>query len=125
MILFVSADPGDGKSMLAAALALVQRDAGERVAIVEANFRRPVQARLLGLDGTHGLADVLGGRIPVEEAMQRVTPAHPPEAVEAEEGSEAVLTAVDSRAGSLFVLTGGGDVANPPALLAGPRCPTC
>jgi len=39
-VLFVSADAGDGKSTLVADLALAQRDSGERVAVVEANFRR-------------------------------------------------------------------------------------
>ena len=63
MILFLSPDPGDGKSTLVADLALVQRDAGERVVVVEANFRRPVQARLLGLEGARGLAAVLTGRL--------------------------------------------------------------
>ena len=49
-ILFLSADAGDGKSTLVADLALVQREAGERVAVVEADFRRPVQGGLLGVE---------------------------------------------------------------------------
>ena len=77
VILFTSADAGDGKSTLVADLALVQREAGERVAVVEANLRRPVQAKLLGLEGERGLADVLQGRLSVGEAMQRVLPISP------------------------------------------------
>jgi Mrp family chromosome partitioning ATPase/capsular polysaccharide biosynthesis protein len=119
VILFISADAGDGKSTVCADLALVQRDAGERVAIVEANFRQPVQARLLGLDGEKGLAEVLSGRLPVGEAMQRVMPTRPPVDLGAEGSPAAVATAVDSpSAGSLFLLAGAGAVANPPALLA-------
>ena len=72
-ILCVSADAGDGKSTLIAALALAWGEAGERVAVVEADFRRPVQSRLLQLSGSHGLADVLTGMLPVEEAMQPVS----------------------------------------------------
>jgi polysaccharide biosynthesis transport protein len=121
-VLFVSADAGDGKSTLAAGLALVQRDSGERVAIVEANFRRPTQARLLGLNPTHGLAEVLTGKLPVGEAMQRVHPIAPAELAETPDGAGApVATVVESReAGSLFLLAGGGPVANPPALLGHP-----
>lgn len=71
-ILFISADAGDGKSTLIANLARVQAEAGERVAIIEADFRRPVQARLLDVGGQYGLADVLTGKIPVGEALQSV-----------------------------------------------------
>jgi Mrp family chromosome partitioning ATPase len=120
VILFISADAGDGKSTLVADLAMTQRDAGARVAVLEANFRRPVQAKLLGLDGAHGLADVLAGSIPVAEAMQRVLPSQPADAADAEQPAGAVLTSVGSRAGSLFLLAGGGSVANPPALIGQP-----
>ncbi len=79
VILFVSPDPGDGKSTIAADLALVQRDAGERVVLVEANFRRPVQSRLLGLEGDGRLADVLTGRLNFDDGSQRVPPTVPPD----------------------------------------------
>jgi Mrp family chromosome partitioning ATPase/capsular polysaccharide biosynthesis protein len=119
VVLFVSPDEGDGKSTLVADLALIQRDAGQRVAIVEANFRRPVQAKLLGLDGAHGLAAVLTGALPVADAMQCVMPTHPSTGPDSAESAVAVAsTAVESRAGSLFLLAGGDAVANPPALLA-------
>ena len=42
-VLFISADAGDGKSTLIAGLALVQSEAGARVAIVESDLRRPVR----------------------------------------------------------------------------------
>lgn len=123
VILFTSADAGDGKSTLVADLALVQRDANQRVAIVEANFRRPVQARLLGLDGAQGLAEVLVGSLPVADALQRLHYDEPPmPAYSAPPGPAAgpqagVATMVESRAGSLALLGGGGAVSNPPALL--------
>lgn len=118
-VLFVSADAGDGKSTIVADLALVQRDSGERVAIVEANFRRPAQARLLGLDGAQGLAEVLTGKLAPGQALQRVHPVSPAELAQTPGGAGApVATIVESReAGSLFLLAGGGPVANPPALL--------
>jgi Mrp family chromosome partitioning ATPase len=119
-LLVLSPDPGDGKSTLVADLALTKRDAGERVAVVEANFRRPVQAKLLGLQDAPGLADVLEGRLALEEAILRVLPVE--QALETEPGSDSagVATAVRARAGSLFLLAGGGAVPNPPATLAQP-----
>lgn len=120
MILVISADAADGKSTLVADLALVQRDAGQRVAIVEANFRRPVQARMLGLEDAQGLAAVLAGTLPAEEAMLRVTPTQAP--ASDFDGAEHALggasTAVEERSGSLFLMAAGGPVPNPPAVLA-------
>jgi Mrp family chromosome partitioning ATPase/capsular polysaccharide biosynthesis protein len=119
-ILFVSPDPGDGKSTIVADLALVQRDAGQRVMVVEANFRRPVQNRLLGLEGDGRLADVLTGRLEVDEAAQRVMPSVAPDTLRAEDQGHGVATAVAAELGSLFVLGGDRSVPNPPALLAQP-----
>jgi len=119
-ILFISADAGDGKSTLIANLARVQAEGGERVAIVEADFRRPVQAKLLDVNGPYGLADVLTGKIPVGEALQSVALAadnavagDPPGPLG---GVSTVVEASD--VGSVSVLVGGGSIANPPALLA-------
>jgi Mrp family chromosome partitioning ATPase len=119
VILFVSPDPGDGKSTIVADLALVQRDAGERVVVVEANFRRPVQSRLLGLDSDQqgGLAPALTGRLDIDDAMQRVVPATPG-ATQGVDGTQGVATAVQTEVGSLFLLAGDRSVNNPPALLA-------
>jgi Mrp family chromosome partitioning ATPase/capsular polysaccharide biosynthesis protein len=117
IILFVSPDPGDGKSTVVADLALVQRDAGARVIIVEANFRRPSQARLLGIEGDGRLGAVLSGRLGMEEAAQRVAPGLGPQlAAESQHGGAAVAQA---EAGSLFLLGGDRSVPNPPALLGG------
>jgi Mrp family chromosome partitioning ATPase len=123
MILFLSPDAGDGRSTLVANLARVQSEAGARVAVVEADFRRPAQSRLLGLDGQYGLADVLGGNIATEQAIQVAkaeTPVSP--GVDGSAPVGGVSTVVESRSiGSLSALVGGGTVANPPALLAGER----
>jgi Mrp family chromosome partitioning ATPase len=117
---FVSPDPGDGKSTIVADLALALRDAGEHVVIVEANFRRPIQNRLLGLEGDGRLAAVLAGRLEIDEAAQRVMPALPGGVEHRDGAGEGVATAVQAGVGSLFVLGGDRSVANPPALLAQP-----
>jgi Mrp family chromosome partitioning ATPase/capsular polysaccharide biosynthesis protein len=133
-ILCVSADPGDGKSTLIAALALAWGEAGERVAVVEADFRRPVQSRFLNVSGSYGLADVLTGMLPLEQALQSVSLMRPDAAVSSPSspppipvpasapahtpaGSTATVVA---SAGSVSLLAGGTKVANPPALLGHP-----
>src|SRR3984885_658053 len=103
VILCLSADPGDGKSTVSATLAIAQAEAGERVVVVEADFRRPVQSRLLGVDGPQGLADVLAGA-----------------GVGSPQSPAAATTTVVESTGSVSVLVGATMVANPPALLARP-----
>ncbi len=123
-LLFVSADAGDGKSTLLASLAMVQREAGERVVILESDLRRPIQADLFGIDGSQGLTEILAGAIPVQHATHIV--GAPPSANPANpvDQREAVATAEEQRAGgSLSIVPSGGAVANPPALLAGRAMP--
>jgi polysaccharide biosynthesis transport protein len=127
-VLFISADAGDGKSTLIAGLALVQGEAGARVAIVESDLRRPTQADLLGVDGSPGLTEALAGMLTVQQAMQRIERIESTR-VEMEAGSldygEGVATATQQRqTGSVTLLPSGGTVANPPALLAGQAMPT-
>jgi Mrp family chromosome partitioning ATPase/capsular polysaccharide biosynthesis protein len=120
-ILFVSADPGDGKSTLVANLARVQRDAGERVAVIDADFRRPAQSRLLNVTAPHGLADVLEGKVSAQEGIHSVEPVTRAPGTSVPEGGVEVATMVESRStGTLSVLLSGGPVDNPPALLARP-----
>ncbi len=129
VILFMSADTGDGKSTLIADLALVQRDAGERVAVVEADLRRPVLAKLLDVGAAHGLTEVLAGALPVAAAMQHVEPlpaagaaglARATSGGPDEAAGAAVTIAQSQRASSLSVLVSGREATNPPALLASP-----
>jgi Mrp family chromosome partitioning ATPase len=124
-LLFLSADPDDGKSTLVAGLALAAREAGERVAVIDADLRQPAQAQLLGVNAQYGLAEVLAGTLGVEDALQPVEPPDPRGAapngagsLSAGAGTTTMLAA--SRASSLSVLVGGGPLANPSALFAGP-----
>jgi Mrp family chromosome partitioning ATPase/capsular polysaccharide biosynthesis protein len=119
LILFLSADAGDGKSTMLADLALVQRDAGARVAVIEADMRRPVLAGLLGVNAPYGLSDVLAGALSLGEAWQSAM--HLQTGAAAATEAHGVTTAIDSRAASVSVLLSGGHTTNPPALLAGER----
>jgi Mrp family chromosome partitioning ATPase/capsular polysaccharide biosynthesis protein len=118
-ILFLSPDAGDGRSSLIANLARVQSEGGERVIVVEADLRRPTLARLLGADGEYGLADVLTGRVKLDEAVRAVT-VEPSRADEPAAASEATAAPVDGQLGSVTLLAGDGRAAaNPPALIGG------
>jgi len=120
-LLFLSAEAGDGRSTVIADLALVQREAGERVAIVEADFRRPSQARLLGVPGTAGLPEVLAGALNLNEALQAV-PASQPEPLAAQPyggGFETATMLAAREQGAVALLPSRAAAVNPPALLAG------
>lgn len=55
-IVVTSAVPGEGKSVIAANLAIVMAQAGERVILVDADMRRPAQHALFGLSAATGLS---------------------------------------------------------------------
>ena len=68
-ILVTSAVPGEGKSVAAAELARSMAEAGKSVILVDANLRRPSQNILFQTGDTGGLADVLSGQLPLDEAI--------------------------------------------------------
>lgn len=58
-ILITSAYPGEGKSTVAACFARAVADQGLRVAIIDADLRRPQIAKIFGLNDKPGLTDLL------------------------------------------------------------------
>jgi receptor protein-tyrosine kinase len=62
VIAVVSADSGEGRSWLAANLAVVYAQRGRRTALIDADLRTPRQHRLFGGVGGDGLAAWLAGR---------------------------------------------------------------
>lgn len=95
-LLVTSARPGEGKSTVAANLALTLSEAGLRVALVDADLRRPSVADTFDLEGAAGLTSVLIGYAELGEVLQ-------------EWGSD-----------GLHVLTTGPLPPNPSELLAAP-----
>lgn len=96
-IAVTSSVPGEGKTTVAANIALSYAEAGLRVLLVDADLRRPMAAELLGLENAVGLTTVLVNDVSIERA---------------------IMTWGD---GHLNVLTAGAVPPNPAELLASGR----
>lgn len=71
-LLVTSPGPGEGKSTTAANLAVVFGLAGARVALIDADLRRPTQHRQFGVPNTSGLTNLLAsGGASTEDAVHR------------------------------------------------------
>ncbi len=96
--LVTSAGQGDGKTVVAANLALIMsEDPERRIALVDANFRGPRAADLFNLDKSRGILSAISGERPLSECVARVV------------------------GRNLIVLHAGGEHKNPAAVLSDPR----
>tara|TARA_R110002049_G_scaffold27321_2_gene94054 strand:- start:149587 stop:151929 length:2343 start_codon:yes stop_codon:yes gene_type:complete len=100
VIQITSASPGDGKSTTAANLAIAIADTGKRVLLVDGDLRRPQVAKLMRLDSSPGIADVLLDQAEPSDAVQK--------------------TAVEN----LYAVTSGRTVSHPAELLENERLQT-
>lgn len=67
----VSGDRREGRSLVAANLAIVFSQLGERTLLIDGNMRHPRQHELFGLENRNGLSAMLSGR-GNREAVQRI-----------------------------------------------------
>jgi polysaccharide biosynthesis transport protein len=66
----VSAIAGEGRSTTAANLAIAISHASSRVLLVDANLRKPMIGRLLGIESQHGLTSLLSGSSTLDQNIQ-------------------------------------------------------
>ncbi len=66
----VSANAGEGGSYLAANLAIVFSQLGERTLLVDANLREPRQHKIFNLKENRGLSDIIAGRAGLDVITQ-------------------------------------------------------
>ncbi len=70
VIVVTSSLPGEGKSTTAVNLAVTLTQAGQKVALVECDLRRPLIADRLELDPAIGTTSVLIGKVSADDVMQ-------------------------------------------------------
>jgi len=93
-ILFTSPMPDEGKSTVVSNLGIAIAQAGQRVLVLDADFRRPMQDRIFKVDRqTKGLSLVLAGEMRLEDSV--------------------IKTGLEN----LYVLTAGPDVSNPAEMI--------
>lgn len=69
IVVFSSSEPSAGKSTLSANLAIVMAQTGARVALVDADMRKPTQHRNFKVVRTMGLSKILGGLATLDECL--------------------------------------------------------
>ncbi len=69
-LLLTSPAPSEGKSTVAASLAISLANGGRRVLLVDTDLRRPRLHRAFSVSSTVGLSSVLAGQATLEEAIQ-------------------------------------------------------
>jgi receptor protein-tyrosine kinase len=133
-LLVTSAVPLEGKTTVVRNLALAYREAGLRVAVIDADLRQPSVHRAFNVERDPGLTDVLTNRQPLHAALQEVpvdvrgletlARVH----MAADVAAEAVANAASGNGseptpsvGALFALASGPSPANPPAVLGSER----
>jgi len=69
VVMITSSFPGEGKSTIAANLALTFAQAGNRVILVDCDLRRPSMNTIFGHSRSPGITEVLAGDVPLEQAL--------------------------------------------------------
>jgi capsular exopolysaccharide synthesis family protein len=72
-ILITSPIPGDGKTTLASNLAIAMAQAGNRILLLDADFRKPTQHKIFEIDKRVGLSSVLAGEAGLDAAIHKTS----------------------------------------------------
>jgi non-specific protein-tyrosine kinase len=73
VVLLTSAKRGEGKSTVAANLAVTMAQSGRQVVVVDCDLRLPATHKLFDLPNKRGLTNILTGEVTLEEALQLST----------------------------------------------------
>jgi len=68
-----SATPGEGRTLTSVNLAISLAQSGLKTLLVESDLRRPVFARIFGIEAQTGLTDILLGNFPWRDTIKGVT----------------------------------------------------
>lgn len=71
-IAFTSSNPGEGKSTVLSNLALAIAASGRNVVLIDADLRRPRQAKLFGVSNRVGLSEVLVSEAELDDTIREV-----------------------------------------------------
>ncbi|MBT3202055.1 MAG: polysaccharide biosynthesis tyrosine autokinase [Phycisphaerales bacterium] len=69
-ILVTSPTAGDGKTTMACNLSIAMAQAGQRVLLIDCDFRKPRVHKVFKMDGEVGMSNVLAGRSELSDAIQ-------------------------------------------------------
>ena len=115
-VLVTSPMAQEGKSTVAACLAVATAEAGRRTLLIECDLRKPVLAKRLGIAEGPGLTDYLTGNAEPQHILQPV-----PGIVERLNGSAPALSGGHAPNSNLVCITSGRTVPRPAELLASGR----
>jgi capsular exopolysaccharide synthesis family protein len=76
IVLVTSTQPTEGKTLIAANLAIALSQAGQRVLLIDADMRKPRQHELLNVKQAPGLSNLLVGDAKANDAMRRTSSKH-------------------------------------------------
>ena len=125
----VSAGPGEGRTWIAANLAVLFAQAGKRTILIDADLRRPCLHHVFGVPGSVGLSSILAGR-PAADAIVDIrvasglsllpagAPAPHPQELLAGDGFRRLLSALCSSADVVLVDTPAADSCADAAMIA-------
>lgn len=73
LLMIAGPSPGVGKSFVCSNLAVTIAQAGQRVLLVDADMRRGILHRVLGVRAEDGLSELISGQIPLDDAIRRIS----------------------------------------------------